>query len=72
MEIKEITKVLNITMTEYFKLSSSNKDKIYHVRKNKNETEIKKYNLLAISNYYNIEEMELIKILELYTIQKKQ
>ena len=68
MDIKEICKNLEITVTDFYKHMNTTQAKLSYYKRN-NPTRYKDTITAGIINFYNIEHKELLAILKLYKIQ---
>ena len=71
MELKEICKKLDITVTDFYKYMGVTVAQLsYH--KKTNPSKYKDYITAGIINFHKIDHEELLTILELYKIQHKR
>ncbi len=71
MELKEIANKLNTTVSDLYKKMNTTQQKISYQKKSNTEN----YNNLitaGIVNHFKISHSELIKVLELYQLQKEK
>ncbi len=71
MNLKEIAKELNTTVSELYKKMNTNQQKLSYQKKT-NQENYKNMITAGIINHYNISHNELIQILKLYQIQKEK
>ena len=71
MDIRDICKDLNITVTDFYKYMHTNQAKLSYYKKN-NPTRYKDTITAGIINFYKIDHNELLTILKLYKMQQKK